>query len=146
MRKALLLAIVLLASVSLADEKLQKPAAINLSHDGEKWADKALRKMSLEEKVGQMFMIRGETEFMNLNSARYQTLRDTIRKYHIGAVLLTVRADSTGFVYRNQPYEAAMLTNQLQRDAGSVPLIFAADFERGLCMRFYGRSKSTRLN
>ena len=140
MRKSLLLVLVLLASASLADEKLQKPAAINLSHDGEKWAEKTLRKMSLEEKVGQIFMIRGETEFMNLNSARYQTLRDTIRKYHIGAVLLTVRADSTGFVYRNQPYEAAMLTNQLQRDAGPVPLIFAADFERGLCMRFYGTS------
>ncbi len=138
MRKLLLLVLVLLASATLADEKFQKPAAIQLSHDGQKWAEKTLKKMSLEEKVGQMFMIRGNTEFMNVNSPAYQNLRDTIARYHIGAVLLTVRADASGFVYRNQPYEAAMLTNQLQRDAGDIPLIFAADFERGLYMRFYG--------
>jgi beta-N-acetylhexosaminidase len=35
------------------------------------------------------------------------------------------------------PYEAAMLTNQLQR-ASDVPLLFAADFEYGLTMRLIG--------
>ena len=44
-------------------------------------------------------------------------------------MLLTVASEG-GAVFRNQPYEAAMLTNQPQRDS-RLPLIFAADFERG---------------
>jgi beta-N-acetylhexosaminidase len=35
---------------------------------------------------------------------------------------------------RNQPYEAAMMTNRLQKSA-DLPLLIAADFERGLSMR-----------
>ena len=41
------------------------------------------------------------------------------------------------FLLRNQPYEAAMMTNQLQRDS-ELPLLIGADFERGLSMRLYG--------
>ena len=37
-------------------------------------------------------------------------------------------------LYKNEPLEAAMLTNQLQQDS-EFPLIFAADFERGLGLR-----------
>ena len=51
-------------------------------------------------------------------------------------MLLTVPVDGP-LVLKNQPYEAAMLTNQLQRDS-DLPLLFAADFERGLSNRFYG--------
>ena len=40
-------------------------------------------------------------------------------------------------LYKNEPLEAAMVTNQLQRDS-EFPLIFAADFERGLGMRLNG--------
>src|SRR5215831_18016799 len=36
----------------------QRTAPVHLDHDGEKWAQKTLKKLSLEEKVGQMFMIR----------------------------------------------------------------------------------------
>jgi beta-N-acetylhexosaminidase len=38
---------------------------------------------------------------------------------------------------RNQPYEAAELLNRLQQSS-ELPLIFAADFERGVSMRLYG--------
>src|SRR5881275_208905 len=39
--------------------------------------------------------------------------------------------------YRNQPYEAAELLNRLQRDS-KLPLLVAADFERGVTMRLQG--------
>ena len=42
-----------------------------------------------------------------------------------------------GFLYKNEPLEAAMVTNQLQKDS-EFPLIFAADFEHGLGMRLNG--------
>jgi len=92
--------------------------------------------MSLEERIGQMFMIRAQTEFFNAQSPDYLQLRDNIRRYHVGGVLLTVASEG-GAVFRNQPYEAAVFTDQLQRDS-TLPLIFAADFERGLAMRFHG--------
>lgn len=125
----------LLPPRSFADDKYQQPAAVRLTRDGDKWAQKTLHKMSLEEKIGQMFMVRAHTEFFNVASPHYLKLRDEIQRYHIGGVLLTV-ASENGAAFRNQPYEAAMLTNQLQRESG-LPLIFAADFERGLAMRFH---------
>lgn len=126
----------LLVPASLARDKFQQSSSVRLTRGGEKWAERTLRKMSLEEKVGQMFMLKAPAQFLNLESPEYLALRDAIDRYHVGGFLLTVRSEN-GTVYRNQPYEAAMFTNQLQRES-DVPLIFAADFERGPSMRFDG--------
>ena len=118
------------------DEKFLAPGVIHLDRDGEKWAQKTLKKMSLEDKVGQMFMIWAKVSFTNLDSPQYKDLRDTMRKFHLGGFGVTVPVE-TGLLIRNEPYETAMLLNQLQRDS-DLPLIMAADFERGLSMRLYG--------
>ncbi len=136
MPKRLAIILLLFVGSCVGDDKFQRPAPVRLTHDGDKWAQKTLRKLSLEEKIGQMLMIRAQTEFFNAQSPDFLQLRDNLRRYHIGGVLLTVASEG-GAVFRNQPYEAAMLTNQLQRDS-RLPLIFAADFERGLAMRFHG--------
>ncbi|HXP47659.1 MAG TPA: glycoside hydrolase family 3 protein [Terriglobales bacterium] len=136
MPKRLAIILLLFIGSCVGDDKFQRPAPVRLTHDGDKWAQKTLRKLSLEEKIGQMLMIRAQTEFFNAQSPDFLQLRDNLRRYHVGGVLLTVASEG-GAVFRNQPYEAAMLTNQLQRDS-RLPLIFAADFERGLAMRFHG--------
>ena len=136
MPKRLAIILLLFVGSCAGDDKFQRPGPVRLTHDGDKWAQKTLRKLSLEEKIGQMLMIRAQTEFFNAQSPDFLQLRDNLRRYHIGGVLLTVASEG-GAVFRNQPYEAAMLTNQLQRDS-RLPLIFAADFERGLAMRFHG--------
>ena len=117
-------------------EKFQAPGPVQLDRDGDKWARNALKKMSLEEKIGQLIMIWCRAEFLNVQDPEYIRMRDTMRKYHIGGFGMTVRVDGP-FLLRNQPYEAAMLINQLQRDS-ELPLMFAADFERGLSMRLHG--------
>ena len=111
----------------------QTAGPLHLDRAGEKWAQKTLRRMSLEQKVGQLFMIWSYAQFVNLNSPEYISLRDTMRKYHLGGFGLTVEYKD-GLLYKNEPLEAAMVTNQLQRDS-EYPLLFAADFERGLGMR-----------
>lgn len=111
----------------------QQPGPIRLDKAGEKWAQKSLKKMTLEQKVGQMFMIWSHAQFLNINGQAYVNLRDTMRKYHLGGFGLTVE-NKDGFLYKNEPLEAAMVTNQLQKDS-EFPLFFAADFERGLGMR-----------
>src|SRR5713101_77096 len=119
-----------------AKEKYQHPGPIHLDRDGEKWAEKTLRKLSLEEKVGQLFMIWVRAEFLNVDSPEYLQLRDSMRKYHVGSFAMTVRWEPP-FLYRNQPYEAAELLNRLQQES-SLPLLVAADFERGVTMRLHG--------
>jgi beta-N-acetylhexosaminidase len=114
-------------------EKFQTSGPVHLDKAGEKWARESLKKMSLEQKIGQMFMIWARAQFLNVESPDYIALRDAMRKYHIGGFGLTVNFQD-GFLYRNEPLEAAMMTNQLQKDS-EFPLIFGADFERGLGFR-----------
>lgn len=109
---------------------------MHLDRRGEKWAEKTVRKMSIEEKVGQLFMIWVRARFLNIDSPDYAQLRDTMQRDHIGSLAMTVPVDGP-FLIKSEPYEAAMLLNQLQRDS-KLPLLIAADFERGVSMRLYG--------
>lgn len=136
MRKWALVAVLVFAGCAWAKDKFQEPRPIKYSRDGQKWAERLLRKMTLEEKVGQLLMPSVEAQFYNVNSPDFLRVRELIRKYHVGGFRLTVRADNQ-FVFLNEPYEAAMYVNALQRES-PVPLIFTADFERGLAMRFKG--------
>jgi beta-N-acetylhexosaminidase len=131
-----LVVLALMTCSAFSKEKFQPAGPIHLDREGEKWAEKTLQKLSLEEKVGQLFMIWVRAEFLNVNSPEYLDLRDNMRKYHIGSFAMTVRWDPP-FLYRNQPYEAAELLNRLQQDS-KLPLLVAADFERGVTMRLHG--------
>ncbi len=114
----------------------QQPAPVHLDRDGAKWAEKTLRRLSLEEKVGQVFMIWARVQFLNEDSREYLELRDAMRKYHLGGFAMTVPYDAP-FLYRTQPYETAEMLNRLQRES-KLPLLIAADFERGVTMRVHG--------
>ena len=109
---------------------------VHLDRKGEHWADATLRKMSLEEKIGQMIMPWAHIEFMNVKDPDYLLLQDEMRKYHVGGFGVTVFTDA-GSLLKSEPLEAAALTNGLQKDS-KYPLLFAADFERGLSMRLNG--------
>jgi beta-N-acetylhexosaminidase len=138
MRRTLgfLLFALLTTSAVLAKEKYQRPGPIHLTHDGEKWAEKTLHKLTLEEKVGQVFMIWCRASFLNVENPEYLQLLDAMQKYHVGSFAMTVHVDGP-FLLRSEPYEAAELLNRLQKNS-KLPLLFAADFERGVPMRLMG--------
>jgi beta-N-acetylhexosaminidase len=136
MRLATAVFLVFAVTAALAKERYQKPGPIHLDHDGERWAEKTLRRLTPEEKVGQLFMVWVRAQFLNTGSDTYIQLRDTINKYHVGSFAMTVPVDGP-FLIKSEPYEAAMLLNALQQDS-KLPLLFAADFERGLSMRLNG--------
>ena len=138
MVRRLLALVLLLSTCAFAAEKFQRVRPVRLDSGGKKWAQKTLRKLSLEQKVGQMFMIQVRAQFMNVDGPEYTQLRDTLRRYHIGAILITVPYESP-FVYKQPPYEIAELINALQRDS-DLPLIVASDFERGPSMRLTNAS------
>jgi beta-N-acetylhexosaminidase len=139
MLRHLALAVIILSSLfspAKDKDKFQQPGPIRLDKDGHKWVEKTLRKMTTEEKVGQLFMIWTRVTFMNEADPAWIALRDSVRKYHIGGLCMSVPLDGA-VLMRNQPYEAAELLNRLQQSS-ELPLIFAADFERGVSMRLYG--------
>src|ERR1700755_1373663 len=84
------------------DQKFLAPGAIKLDKDGEKWAQKTLKKLTLEEKVGQMFMVWARVSFVNFDSDAFKQLTDTMKKYHVGGFGVTVPVES-GLLIRNEP-------------------------------------------
>jgi beta-N-acetylhexosaminidase len=136
MRKFLLVLLILFvfAAATLADDVAAAATAADPS--GAHWADRTLQKMPLEEKVGQLFMVWAKVDFMNFTAVDYLRLRDEMKQYHLGSFGITSPMDG-GLLLKASPLDAAALTNQLQRDS-DLPLLFAADFERGLPMRFHG--------
>ncbi|HVI07927.1 MAG TPA: glycoside hydrolase family 3 N-terminal domain-containing protein [Candidatus Binatia bacterium] len=133
---ALVLIAVLLTTSAFAKEKYQHPGPIRLTHEGEKWAEKTLRKLTIEEKIGQVFMIWCRASFLNADNPEYLQWHDAMQKYHVGSFAMTVHVDGP-FLLRSEPYEAANLANRLQAES-KLPLLFAADFERGVSMRLMG--------
>ena len=117
-------------------DKYQRPGPIHLTPAGEKWAEKTLRKLTVEEKVGQVFMIWCRASFLNVENPEYLQWRDSMQKYHVGSFAMTVHVDGP-YLLRSEPYEAAELLNRLQGES-KLPLLFAADFERGVPMRLMG--------
>jgi beta-N-acetylhexosaminidase len=133
----LLLTLALVAAASAKDkDKYQRPGPIHLTRDGEKWAEKTLRKLTLEEKVGQVFMIWCRASFLNVENPEYLKWLEEMQKYHVGSFAMTVHVDGP-YLLRSEPYEAAELLNRLQSES-KLPLLFAADFERGVSMRLTG--------
>src|SRR5262249_60244959 len=86
----------------------QRPTSVHLDREGERWAAKTLKKLSLEEKIGQMFMVRVMGQFTDLRSPDYLRLRDQMERYHLGSVLLTLPSDGP-FSCNTGPYEAESL-------------------------------------
>lgn len=104
-----------------------------LSPEAESWVKRTLAKMSLEEKLGQLLMLPFHGEFTSLQSPEYRELQRAIEQNHIGGFMLGTRVGPFG-IERGKPYATAALVNLLQK-AARIPLLFAADFERGTAMR-----------
>src|SRR4029077_17930711 len=133
---ALLLLTLMLTTAASAKDKYQRPGPIHQSSAGDKWAEKTLHKLTLEEKVGQVFMIWCRASFLNVDNPEYLQWREDMQKYHVGSFAMTVHVDGP-YLLLNEPYEAAELLNRLQSES-KLPLLFAADFERGVPMRLMG--------
>src|SRR5947209_16324247 len=131
--RAIIFVLLLVTPIFAKEEKFLKAGPVQLTSDGNKWAEKTLKKMSLEEKIGQMLQIRAYADFLNVESDEYKQVSEAIKKYHLGSIILTVRI-SDGLLVKDLPYEAAAITNLFQKDS-RLPLLVAADFERGLSMR-----------
>jgi beta-N-acetylhexosaminidase len=90
-----------------------------------KWADKKLRKMSLDEKIGQLVHIGINARFLSQDSNEFQELKRQVTENKIGGII----------VFVGGVYETVHLVNRMQEFA-ETPLLISADFETGVGMRF----------
>src|SRR5947209_6985939 len=108
-----------------------KPVA--LAKEGQEWVEETLKGLSLEEKVGQMLQVRYYVDYPDFDSTDYKIVRDELRKYGIGSVVLGMHFNRLG-AKRSSPQDAAKVANQLQNDS-KLPLLLAGDLERGVVSR-----------
>ncbi len=111
------------------------PAApkMRLPADAERWVEATLRKMSADEKVGQLLFTTYHGALTSTEAEAYKELVREIEKLHVGGFLVVTEGSPLGVV-KSQAYPTAVLANQLQSRA-AVPLLIGADFERGTAMR-----------
>lgn len=116
MKKFLLPLTVLLCSVAANAQSFYKstPAA-------ERWVKKKMRKLSKDEKIAQLMIIRAHS---NLGPEHVAQVKELIRKYNVGGLCF----------FQGGPVREALLTNEYQKMA-KTPLMVSMDAEWGVGMR-----------
>jgi beta-N-acetylhexosaminidase len=109
------------------------PTWKKLSPDSDRWVGQTLKKMTLDEKIGQLFAVWCYGGFLSTESLEYKDLLRDVEEKHIGSFAIQTQGSPLG-IERSQVYPTAVLVNTLQSHA-KVPLLIAADFERGTSMR-----------
>jgi beta-glucosidase-like glycosyl hydrolase len=105
------------AQLNKLEQKLIFPPTISET----KWVDSVYNQMTLEEKIGQLFMV---AAYSNKDSVHYNAIDNLITNYKIGGVIF----------FQGGPLRQANLTNRYQKKS-KLPLFVGIDAEWGLSMR-----------
>lgn len=87
----------------------------------QKWVDTLLNNMTIEEKIGQLFMV---AAYSNKDEKHEEFISGLIKNYHIGSLIF----------FQDEPLKQAELTNKYQAQS-KIPLLIGIDGEWGLNMR-----------
>lgn len=121
MRYILSLITIIICSNTVISQDSSHPLFAKDIQAQKKWVDSLYNAMSLEEKVGQLFMVRA---FSNQTKAHENEIAKLINENHIGGLIF-----STG-----GPVRQAKLNN-LYQAISKTPLLIGMDAEWGLSMR-----------
>ena len=105
----------------------------HLSPEASKWVETTLKKMSVDEKLGQLLFTTYHGSLTPTDSAAYAQMMHDVTELHCGGFINITQGSPLGIV-KSQAYPTAVLTNQLQAKS-KLPLLVGADFERGAAMR-----------
>jgi beta-glucosidase-like glycosyl hydrolase/CubicO group peptidase (beta-lactamase class C family) len=99
----------------------QSPLLTKDSLAQREWVEAKYQEMSLDEKLGQLFMVLATS---NQNSDQTEKINKLIREQYLGGIIFS----------KGGPVRQAKLTNEFQRHS-KIPLLIAMDAEWGLAMR-----------
>jgi beta-glucosidase-like glycosyl hydrolase len=95
------------------------------SREALKWADRELKRMTIQQKIGQLISVAVNATFLNQDSDAFRELKRQVEQNHVGGIIL----------FRGPVYESVVLMNRMQQLA-KYPLLISADLEAGAGMRF----------
>jgi beta-N-acetylhexosaminidase len=121
----ILLFSLLTAALVTAQSNQYQPFDRKLSKKDEAWVLKTLKSLTLDEKIGQMFLTEANVVFWNRESDEFKKLQHQIVDNKVGGVL----------VFRSEVLATALSANRWQEIA-KVPLFVSSDLEMGMGMRF----------
>src|SRR5213080_1867633 len=110
-----------------------KSAPKKLSPAAKEWVETTLRKMTVDEKIGQLLFTTYHGSLTATDTAAYQQVMHDVTDLHVGGFINITHGSPLGVV-KSQAYPTAVLNNQLQAKS-KLPLLIGADFERGTAMR-----------
>ena len=148
---AVTLAILVLGASSPFDFA-QGTQATALDKAARTWVESTLKKLTLEQLVGQMIFPPFNATYLSSDSDTYDELVKLVHGTHVGGVIAfggservpDVMLNATyGPIILGQPLELASILNRLQSIA-AVPLLTSSDFEWGVQMRIAGATKFPR--
>ncbi len=133
---------------------LLQPAGAQPALDkaAQQWVDATLKKLTIEQLVGQMIFAPLNSTYLSSDSDQYEALVKLLHESQIGGLIAfggteavpNVMLNNTyGPVILGQPLELASLFNRLQ-SISTLPLLTTSDFEWGVAMRVAGATKFPR--
>jgi beta-N-acetylhexosaminidase len=110
-----------------------KSGVKKLSPAATAWVESSLRKMTVDEKIGQLLFTTYHGSLTATDTPTYQQMMHDVTDLHVGGFINITHGSPLGIV-KSQAYPTAVLNNQLQAKS-KLPLLIGADFERGTVMR-----------
>ena len=134
----------LLAALSLGGIAGQDSGGLDAA--AQRWVDDTLRRLTLDEKIGQLVVSSFRAAYVSSDSETYDDLAARVGDQRVGGLIMFGARTPQPDVLLNRNYSrsslgkplaAASLINRLQA-AAAVPLLVAADFETGAGFRLEG--------
>jgi beta-N-acetylhexosaminidase len=141
-----------IAALILIALTLTAQAQAPIDKAARQWVDATLKKMSLEQIVGQMLFAPFNSTYLSSDTDDYDKLVKLVHETQIGGVIAfggtepipqVMLNDTYGNVVLGQPLELASILNRLQ-SISTLPLLTSSDFEWGVQMRIAGATKFPR--
>ena len=105
----------------IEEDPRDKPEKKYAIYKESKWVDSVFESMSLEDKIGQLFMI---SAYTSKDKSNINTVKKLVQKYKVGGVIF----------FKGGPMRTALAINQIQSVA-KYPVMMAIDGEWGISMR-----------
>ncbi|WP_339609833.1 glycoside hydrolase family 3 N-terminal domain-containing protein [uncultured Planktosalinus sp.] len=121
MNRIFIVLLISLSSTLVYSQQINPLQVLTDLENQQKWVDSTYSSLTLEEKVGQLFMV---DLFSSESKAKVDSIKKLVTEYHIGGIIFS----------KGGPGRQARITNDFQ-SVTKVPLLIAMDAEWGLAMR-----------
>ena len=153
MRTLAIAAAALVSAAALgAGSRLQQPPAPPLDRAATRWVDDTFKKMTLDDKVGQLVFSSFNSTYLATDTDAFDAAAKKVAELRLGGFHVfggsepvpgALLNSAYGAVTLGQPLAAASILNRLQT-LSTIPLLNTADFEAGAGFRIQGATAFPR--